>query len=128
MFYQWNLNKAASVATMSLVKLCEDGDLEEVKAALQRGVDVNTKDEDGETGLMVAVENNHNSVVELLLKTPNIDVNLKSDWGNCALYHAVYYSRNNEALKLLLDVPNIHVNSVNSVSYTHLTLPTNREV
>ena len=34
---------------MSLVELCEDGDLEEVKAALKRGDDVNTKDEDGWT-------------------------------------------------------------------------------
>ena len=69
--------KAASDTTMSLVDLCKDGDLEGVKAALQRGADVNTKDGDGFTGLIRAVRNNHNSVVELLLKTPNIDVNLK---------------------------------------------------
>ena len=62
---------------MSLVELCKKGDLEEVKAALQRGVDVNTKDEDGWTGLILAVKNNHNSVAALLLKTPNIDVNLQ---------------------------------------------------
>ena len=51
-------------ATMSLVQLCKDGDLEGVKAALQRGADVNTKDEDGWPGLIWAVKINHNSVVE----------------------------------------------------------------
>ena len=96
---------------MSLVKLCEKGDLEEVKAALQSGVDVNTKGEDGQTGLILAVGKKHNSVVELLLKTPNIDVNLKSDRGYGALHQAVI-SKNNEALKLLLNVPNIDVNIV----------------
>jgi len=94
---------------MSLVEFCKQGDLEEVKDALQRGADVNTKDEFGRTGLMEAVRNKHNSVVELLLKTPNIDVNLKDDRGSCALHLAV---RNNDALKLLLNVPNIDVNIV----------------
>ena len=36
---------------MSLVKLCRKGDLEGVKAALKRGVDVNTKGEGSQTGL-----------------------------------------------------------------------------
>ena len=48
---------------MSLVELCAKGNLEEVKAALQRGADVNTKDEHGWTGLMEAVFDNHNSVI-----------------------------------------------------------------
>jgi len=97
---------------MSLLLLsCKNSDLEGVKAALQSGADVNTEHEDGWTGLTLAVHKNHNSVVELLLNTPNIDVNLKDRWGNCALLHAVM-SKNNEALKLLLNVPNIDVNIV----------------
>ena len=94
--------------------------MEGVKAALQSGVDVNTKDETnpasmfyGQTGLISAVSYYQNSVVELLLKTPNIDVNLKSDRGRCALYEAVR-SENNEALKLLLNVPTIDVNIVDN--------------
>ena len=76
--------QAASDATMSLVELCKTGDLEGVKAALKNGADVNEKDEIGRTGLMRAVHNNNNSLVELLLDTPNIDVNLRSDRGSCA--------------------------------------------
>ena len=45
---------------MSLVDLCKEGDLEGVKAALKRGVNVNTKDDGGWTGLMLAVLFNHN--------------------------------------------------------------------
>ena len=94
---------------MSLIEFCKKGDLEGVKAALQRGEDVNTKDDAGRTGLMWAVIYNHNSVVDLLLSTPNIDVNQKNNYGKCALHWAV---RNTEGLKLLLNVPTIDVNIV----------------
>merc|ERR1711971_841227 len=100
----------ASGATMSLVELCRYGELEGVKAALQAGADVNTKDKCGATGLIWAVFNNHNSVVDLLLKTPTIGVNWKNDEGWCALHFAVIGKYNNEGLKLLLNVPTIDVN------------------
>jgi len=103
---------AGSNATMSLIEFCKKGNLEGVKAALQSGADVNTKDKFGMTGLMWAIQYPHgNSVVALLLNTPNIDVNLKSEMGFCALYFAV---RNSEGLKLLLNVSNIDVNIVDS--------------
>ena len=103
---------------MSLIQFCKEGDLEGVKAALQRGANVNTKDEYGWTGLMRAVTRsnvppNHNSVVALLLSTPTIDVNLKSEMGISALHFAVQWKTNTEALKLLLGGPNIDVNIVN---------------
>ena len=50
---------------MNLVNLCNKGDLEGVKAALQRGADVNTKGDGGDTGLIWAVRRNLNLVVEL---------------------------------------------------------------
>ena len=71
-----------------LVELCKMGELEGVKAALTNGSDVNSKDEYGRTGLIWALQNNNNSVVELLLNTPNIDVNLKSDGGDFPLWSA----------------------------------------
>jgi len=98
---------------MSLIKLCEKGDLKGVKAALKNGADVDEKDKDGYTGLMEAVMNNCNSVVALLLNTPNTDVNLKSDWGSCALHCAVN-RQNTEGLEMLLNVPSIDVNSVDN--------------
>ena len=124
--------QASSGATMSLGELCKKGDLEGVKAALQKGLDVNAKDEYGVPGLVRAVCYNHDSaevnyrratIVALLLKTPNIDVNLKSNLGKCALHVAVR-DRNNEALKLLLNVPNINVNvvDINGENIVHLAV------
>merc|ERR1712228_706729 len=98
---------------MSFVGLCRAGDLEGVRDALQRGADVNTKSDYGLTGLMHAVRHNCNSVVALLLKTPNIDVNQRDDYRRCALHWAVT-KENNEALKLLLNAPNINVNIMDS--------------
>ena len=126
----WNESEAASGSdpTMSLVELCRYGDLNgeyweygeyaseqqlaAVKAALHRGDDVNSTGEYGWTALMWAVTEKHNSVVELLLKTPNIDVNQKDDNEGCCALHLAVTFENNEALKLLLNVPNIDVNIV----------------
>ena len=80
--------QVASDTIMSLVELCRNGNLEGVKAALKSGTNVNTKNDYGQTGLIWAVRNNHNSVVDLLLSTPNIDVNLKDNKGGCALHLA----------------------------------------
>jgi len=90
---------------MSLVELCQEGDLEVVKAALKSGADVNTKDKYGHTGLYWAVSFQHNSVVALLLNTPNIDVNQSA-------LHWAAEKNNSEVLKLLLNVQNIDVNNV----------------
>ena len=98
---------------MSFVGLCRAGDLEGVEAALQRGTDVNTKSDYGLTGLMHAVRHNCNSVVALLLKTPNIYVNQRDDYRRCALHWAVT-KENNEALKLLLNAPGVDVNIVDN--------------
>ena len=92
-----------------MVKFCKKGDLEGVKAALQSGANVNTRDGRGVTGLIWAVRKNHNSVVELLLSSPNIDVNIVCSRGQSAVYGAVKH-KNIEGLKLLLKVPNIDVN------------------
>ena len=70
----------------SLPELCEDGRLEEVRAvlartkevraALARGEDIFEGDGRWEEGLVLAAENNHEAVVELLLQQPGLDVNL----------------------------------------------------
>ena len=115
---------------MSLIELCQNGDLEGVKAALKRGVDVNTKGEGSQTGLMQAVKKNHNSVVALLLKTPNIDVNHKDDSEGCCALHRAVNIENNEVLKLLFAVPNIDVNIVSILGESallHLVIDNNIE-
>jgi len=95
-----------------LVEFCMKGDLEEVKDALKRCVNINTKGEKGWTGLMWAVRNSHNSVVELLLKTPNIDVNIVNNYGHTALHCAVIVN-NIEGLKLLHSHPSLTALTLN---------------
>ena len=103
---------------MTLVQFCEKGDLEGVKAALKRGDDVNTKDIYGETGLMRAVRLKHNSVVALLLNTPN----WKSEDGWSALHSAVNWE-NIEGLKLLLSHPSITALIINQKDNYHGRTP-----
>jgi len=103
---------------MTLVQFCEKGDLEGVKVALKRGDDVNTKDIYGETGLMRAVRLKHNSVVALLLNTPN----WKSEDGWSALHSAVNWE-NIEGLKLLLSHPSITALTINQKDNYHGRTP-----
>lgn len=98
--------------------------------ASSQNIDVNTKGEGVSdwTALMLAVRKNHTSIVKLLLKEPNIDVNQKDHKDRCALQLAVWseftrdpnhpndpYPYPNpvaiEALKLLLNFPKLDVTS-----------------
>ena len=61
----------------SLPRLCEEGKLEKVRAALKRGEEVNKRQRaEGYTGLILAALKGHEAVVELLLQQPGLDVNL----------------------------------------------------
>ena len=60
----------------SLLTLCCDGTLEEVRAALAGGEDVNKRSAVGGTGLMWAAWKGREAVIELLLQQPGLDVNL----------------------------------------------------
>ena len=97
---------------MSLIKLCKEGDLEGVKAALQRGADVNTRDNKGQSALHGAVRSSCIDALGLLLSHTNIDVNIVGNDGESAVHHAV--DKNNiEALKLLLNHPGLTALTLN---------------
>ena len=93
---------------MSLIDLCLEGDLEGVRAALERGADVNQKDGWG-IALHLAVTCKNIEVLKLLLNVPNIDVNIVGDCGVSALHKALC-TGSYEELKLLLNYPGINVN------------------
>ena len=81
--------------------LCVDGKLDEVRAALAGGEDVNDKDSIGWTALMRAVWNKHNSIVKVLLYQPAVDVNVKNIRGWTALHRATS-ANNAEGARMLL--------------------------
>ena len=95
-----------SAGAMGLVYLCDRGDLEGVRAALGRGEGVNSVDWRGRTGLMAAVNNKHNSLVQFLLQQPGIDMNCRDRGGRTALHYSVY-GDNPEGLRLLLAHPSM---------------------
>ena len=92
-----------------LWQLCRDGKLEEVRRALARGDDVNSKGEFNTTGLMLAVWKNHNPVVRLLLEQPAVALNC-IETGKTALHYAAV-GDNVEGVQMLLADPRL--NNVN---------------
>ena len=71
------------------VEHCRRGELSEVKAAVKRGVDVNSVDWNGQSGLMMAVIYSHNPVINWLLQQRDIDVSRRDSEGYTALHEAV---------------------------------------
>ena len=100
-------------------ELCEMGDLAEVRGAVGRGVDVNSVNTDGESGLMRAVYCGHNQVVEWLLQQPDINVSRRGMWGNTALHEAVYGNKP-AILSLLLTHPTADPTDMNDDGMTPL--------
>jgi len=64
------------------VTMCSSGKVEEVRAALGRGVDVNTTDRMSNTGLMEAALRNQEEVVEVLLAQPGVHVDYMNSTGH----------------------------------------------
>ena len=86
------------------------GILDEVRRALAKGEDVNSKDENNRTGLMYAVWKNHNPVVRLLLEQPTVDLNCILQHDTTALHYAVD-DDNVDGVRMLLADPRL--NTVN---------------
>eukprot|EP00455_Lapot_gusevi_P053317 TRINITY_DN8299_c0_g2_i1.p1 TRINITY_DN8299_c0_g2~~TRINITY_DN8299_c0_g2_i1.p1 ORF type:complete len:463 (-),score=67.96 TRINITY_DN8299_c0_g2_i1:80-1468(-) len=68
---------------------CKQGDSYRVNAALQTGgIDVNARNEDGQTGLIIAARYGHVNVVQLLLKNPVVQLETLDPHGLNALMWA----------------------------------------
>ena len=90
-----------------LIVASQKGHLKKVKWLIRLGIDVNAQNKCGVTALMKALQNNEPQIVSALLKTPNIDVNIKDLSGESALMYAL---NNLETLSQFLKTPEINVN------------------
>ena len=106
---------------MSLLKPSPDQELALLRAAFDRGQDVNKRDPNNRTVLMVAAGLNKIQLMKLILEQPSIEVNLTDVDGATALYSAACRG-NSEAVKLLLADPRVDVNCKDPNGDTPLTL------
>ena len=93
--------------------LCADGDIENVRTALENGADVNGRGTGGCTGLMFALRNKHNSVAKLLLAHPTLDPTIRcTDFRRTALHWAAIHN-NVEGVSMLYSHPAVKLKSFN---------------
>jgi hypothetical protein len=72
-------------------------------------IDVNIRDKEGRTALMIACANGHDNIVEMMLKVDTIDVNIRAKEGRTALMCACAKGNDN-IVEMLLKVDTIDVN------------------
>jgi ankyrin repeat protein len=77
------------------------GDLFGITNALAKGIDINVRNEKNLTPLLVATTLGNPHVIELLLATPNIKIDLTDEHGNTPLLTALYANKVTIAQKLI---------------------------
>jgi ankyrin repeat protein len=104
-----NLNTKLGGSAM-LLQASKIGHDRILRTLLDRGVDVNLADGNGQTALLWASKNGHDAVVKLLLQAKGIDVNSKHINNWIAL---IFASANghDSVIKLLLQAEGIDINS-----------------
>lgn len=122
------LGKTAMDEPMSEMDLlflytCEKGDVEALEKLLYGSIylNINVKNLEDKSGLMICTEKNYVDCVKLLLSNKNTLVNYQDVLGNSALHIAII-NKNMEITQLLLKDWRININSSNSNMETTLHL------
>jgi pectate lyase len=101
----------AGLAESSIHGAASLGVLNKVKAFVEKGIDVDSRDDQGMTPLHLAAQGGHREVVEFLLSN-DADVNAKNDAGKTPLDIALS-QRRKDVVRLLVeagaDIPTIHM-------------------
>jgi len=85
----------------TIVEASKNGHIDIVKTLIEKGVDINTKDDYGYTSLSYAALKGHSEVVDLLIEY-GADINARNHWGGTALVQAVFFGHIDIA-KILID-------------------------
>ena len=112
------MNKGGSLNNVFL-QACQNGVLSQISQNLFNVVDTSdtldtnvVEKVDGNTGLILAVRENHEDVVRFLLENTDIDVNVANKFGYTALMLAAQ-NGNTNIINMLLQQPDIDIDLVN---------------
>ncbi|KAM0230515.1 hypothetical protein ACHAPO_009280 [Fusarium lateritium] len=105
----------------------ETGCIEAIQLLLARITPVNTKGSKGRTVLHSAIENLQDETIKLILKHPDIDINIQDDDGNTPLinlvdWHLWFIDEGLGLIELLLSRPELDINVENLKGNTALLL------
>ncbi|MCJ1263054.1 hypothetical protein MMC22_002924 [Lobaria immixta] len=107
-----------------LLKATESGDEAEVRQALEKGADINTKNEKGLTPLFLAVSAGDEALLRLLLEN-GADIHIQDDSDSRAT--VLSYSKTEAITSILLEhVVKIHVNDSDGKTSLHLAAESGR--
>ncbi len=112
------INRAANTKEnqIALISASTKGQVDIVKALLDKGVDADAKDQIGHTALMIAAQNGHIKVVKMLLSY-DADVNMKGVMsGMTALMWAVMKGHKNIVKVLLAEDANVKIKNRQGIS------------
>src|SRR6185503_551080 len=96
-----NAQNKADDGRTALIAAAARGDLEVVNVLVQRGADVNVKDDKGYTALLHALAARYDQVSDVLVKQPNLDPNARGLNGATALSSYVWREQRDAVAKLL---------------------------
>jgi len=92
----------------TIVEAAKNGHIDIVKTLIEKGLDINTKDDYGYTSLSYAALKGHAEVVDLLIEY-GADINARNHWGGTALVQAVFFGYVDIAKNLIDNGANMNV-------------------
>ena len=103
------------------IELCKSGTAQQVIEAIRNGANVNAKDNNGRTALMIAATLNKNPEIITALIKAGADVNAKDNDGRTALMFTAAINKNSEVITALIKA-GADVNAKDNDGATALTL------
>ena len=86
--YKIEINKPNNKTTPLISRAAAKGDLREIKKQLKQGVDINEKDQNGNTPLHIAARQNHLRVVKYLLRK-GADTEIRNNNNQTSLHYVI---------------------------------------